>query len=98
MVMTSTCPRSEYFGMTQKKKQEAIQDKRRIKALKTPPASDVPNPASKRTSIGDGFFMQKQQHQATVLTTATGKDVVLVTTTTIIPPCTTNYYRRHDYY
>jgi hypothetical protein len=30
-----TCPSSEYFGMTQKQKQDAIQEKRRMKALKT---------------------------------------------------------------
>jgi hypothetical protein len=75
-----TCPKSEYFGLDQKQKQDAIQEKRQIKALliKTPPASDVPNTASKSVSIGDGrFFMQKKQHQATVLATMT-----------IIPPST----------
>jgi hypothetical protein len=46
-----TCTTSEYFGMTQKQKQDVIQDKQQIKALKTPPASDVPNAASKSTSI-----------------------------------------------
>jgi hypothetical protein len=49
-----TCPKSEYFGLNQKQKEDAIQEKRRIKALKTPPASDVPNAASKSVSIGDG--------------------------------------------
>jgi hypothetical protein len=61
--------------MTQKQRQDNIQDKQQIKALKTLPASDVHNAESKSTSVQ--YFMQKQQHQATVATT------------TIIPLCTT---------
>jgi hypothetical protein len=71
-----TCPRSECFGLTQKQKQQdAIQEKRQIKTLKTPPpASDVPKAASKSLYIGDKkFFMQKQQHQATVVATTTSR-------------------------
>jgi hypothetical protein len=56
-----TCPKSECFGLNQKQKQDAIQEKRQIKALETPPASNIPNAASKSVSFGDGqLFMQKQ--------------------------------------
>jgi hypothetical protein len=72
-----TCPKSEYFGMTAKQKQDVIQEKRRMKALKLLPASDVRN-----NSIGDGivmrkgFFMQKQQDQA-ITSTGTQQSMVL---------------------
>jgi hypothetical protein len=62
-----TCPSSEYFGMTLKQKQDAIQEKRRMEALKISPSSEVPNIESKSNSL-DGFFRQKQQ--ATVTTAA----------------------------
>jgi hypothetical protein len=78
-----TCPSSEYFGMTRKQKQDAIQEKRRMKALKILPSSEVPNVASKGTFLGAGFYRQKQQ--ATVTAASAGH----VTTTTIIAPCTT---------
>ena len=81
-----TCPSSEYFGMTPKQKQEATQEKKRMKALKKAPSSEVPNAASKVASVGDAFSTQKQQHQAAVTAAAAGKNVLA--TATVVPQCT----------
>jgi hypothetical protein len=38
-----TCPKSDYFGMSQKQKSDAIKEKKRMQALKKPPSSSAPN-------------------------------------------------------
>ena len=54
----------------------------------------MPNPTSKGTSIGDGFSMQKQQHQAAVtaaaaaVTAAATGNVLATATATVVPRCT----------
>jgi hypothetical protein len=40
-----TCPKSDYFGMTQRQKSNAIQEKKWMQAFKKPPLSEAPNGA-----------------------------------------------------
>jgi hypothetical protein len=57
-----TCPKTDYFGMTQQQKSDAIKEKKRMQAQKKAPSSEAPNVGASRShSLGDGFLRQKQQ-------------------------------------
>jgi hypothetical protein len=71
-----TCPKSDYFGMTQKQKSDAIKEKKRMQALKKPPSSEAPNHVAwQKTALGEGFFRQQ----------STGSTAVLVNMDTVSP-------------